>query len=169
MSANYMKSLNELCNQVAYQIVRFDQKRESCRIKYHIIFGGQTILTIVTTVCLGLSFNDSNFMAIMKNVALVTSTVASGLATFQSNLKYKEQWTYFTLVSGRLKAFRSNLNLIRKNIEDDESGTLFGLEECDRYFIQFQKILSESNSEWQLLLKSDDRKQEKPVNESLKK
>lgn len=143
-------SIETLIEQVEHQISRTQLKRYRSKKFFYVIAISQAFLAGSVTVILGLTVS-SEIQGATKNIALIVSGLANIMALVYAILKPKEKLMLYTKTASELKAYHARLKILREinSIDSDEILNLFE---------EFQNILSNSNRNWQLLMKKKPEK-----------
>jgi hypothetical protein len=144
-------TLIELESQINAQIERYNTRRYKLKRLRNFLVISQSVFAALTTLLIAINIKF-NF-TYLSVVAIISSTL-SGLATvFLSQFMFHERLiSHINTVTG-LRQLQSAIK-IQYLLYQDKNRELSG-EEVESYFIEFQSILSKSNSEWNKLIKKN--------------
>jgi hypothetical protein len=134
-----------LLAQIDTLIAFFEHRRSKLRRWDRTLFLLQAILTFLTTLAAGLHITGQEVT--LKEVALVTSSLASLVALAAGRFAYREQWIAYTETSSNLHAIRSRIQLLMSLAEAGQRPKLTA-DEIVTLHAEMQAILNRVDDRW---------------------
>ncbi|MBD9358986.1 DUF4231 domain-containing protein [Methylomonas fluvii] len=127
---------NSIDSQISsFRMRRQENKRKATHIKIFVI-----LLGAMTTIALGLQV-DSIYGDLIKNIALIFSSIITAINTIELFFNYRALWIRYTQTTVQLYALKAELDFLSKSSEITE-------EQLIKIFNKLQSILAETNLEW---------------------
>lgn len=139
------RAFEKVASGVAALIASFDKKRALWRKWDLAIWLSQAILAALTTILAG--FSTANEDIRFRIATLVSSALITFLTAVATQLGARQRWIAFTKASTRLRALRTQLDVIREltGAERTEQMTAVAV---DRLRGDMQAILDEADAKW---------------------
>ena len=157
---NYENTLNNLLELVEKQVTAFEKRRDRQDKRVLWLTVLHISLTGLTTILLGITLADTDGMAWIKNIAFISSVLATSLTTFMSSFKSKEERLITHQTLNFLKELRAKIRLKKSQMEDEPEAVIVSRNDTDELYEEFQTILSEGNLSWRQLMRTSPKKAE---------
>ncbi len=116
-----------------------------------IVQGALISLSALTTIFLGWKFPNSKTNFILINLALVSSSVVSGLNVINAFFDYKDLWAQYKVSRNQLKTLRAELLYIQASYNDKITKN-----QVKEIFEKYKNICNETNTTYQQLRMAKD-------------
>lgn len=136
----------DLENQIETQIGKFDGKRKYNKTRYKGLTVLQIVLGVFAAMVLGFTL-PQEFTVPAKNIALVLTSVTTGISMLLSQFKFRDHFVSYTWVTAQLRQLKSELRIIQAEaLSTDKKGA--EKEKLRDLHSRFCSVLDASNSEW---------------------
>lgn len=153
-AATSTDKLGFLLDQLNAQIGAFEIRRRRNKRRAFWLKIATTGLSVGTTILLGITTGSASLTETFKNAALMMAGFVSILSAWDAFFNHKELWIRYKATSNNLKGLRALVEYRARSSKGlDEEG-------IDALFVEFQRILRESNSAWQRM--RDEPKEARP-------
>lgn len=97
----------------------------------------------LTTILLGLTGINPSSKIIIQNIAFIFSAVTTLLTAWDTFFNYRGLWIRYTVTLNELYELRDNIEYLRTSEKEN-----IKIEDLDKLYQQYQKILDETNTTW---------------------
>jgi hypothetical protein len=130
-------------------IILFERKRQ---VNKYLSFGiklSAALMAALITIILGVTFKDKPENA-YKNAALILGALITVFNTWDAFFNHKALWVRFTIAMSRLYSLKNTISYLKTK----PVGQITEVK-LDSLYEELQKIISETNSNWEELRKEE--------------